>query len=553
MRIFISYARVDKPYCKQIVDLLDMLDVWYDQRLHIGQKWWDQIIYRLNWCDGFIYLLSPDSVASEYCRRELDLAISLNKRIFPVLIVKGTEVPANLLHIQYADLTNGLDVTAAKTLLTAIFIAERQLKETPVEPPPAPAPAVAAVTPAALPTHKPATPVTPKTAAPPTPLVPPTAPPTGAAVPGVPPALAVLPKADGSALIDEAVVAFRQADYDKAARLLKEVQQSGYLSRFIDIPSMLRQAEAALKQQAYIREAQREYTPIANLMKDETTRALGCTAFRAFHATFPDYDPDNLAAIYDKTIETQPPFDFQKALPLFEWCRIPTGRVLTERSRSRKSVEVPEYFISKYPITNAQFQAFIDSTDGYKNPAWWQSSLEVRRWYADHPQPIDAPPGRETHPRTNVCWYEATAFCQWLSYKTGWTIKLPTEQQWQRAAQGDTNWRYPWGAKFDALLCNTKETEIHGTTPVTQYPRSASPFGVCDLLGNVWEWCANGQPSGETTDVTVEILRVVRGGSYMSLRKRTSIAFSYVLNPLYRFQSIGFRIVCETGAEFLGV
>ncbi len=540
MRIFISYARVDKPYCKQIVDLLDMLDVWYDQRLHIGQKWWDQIIYRLNWCDGFIYLLSPDSVASEYCRRELDLAISLNKRIFPVLIVKGTEVPANLLHIQYADLTNGLDVTAAKTLLTAIFIAERQLKEPTPELPPATTPTPGIITPAA------ASLSTPATAAPT--LVPPTN-----NVPVVPPALAVLPKTDGSALIDEAVTAFRQADYDKAARLLKEVQQSGYLSRFIDIPSMLRQAEAALKQQAYEREAQREYTPIASLMKDETTRALGCTAFRAFHATFPDYDPENLREIYDKTIQTQPPFDLQKAMPLLDWCRVPIGRVLTERNRSRKSVEVAEFFMSKYPVTNAQFQAFIDSADGYKNPAWWQSSLEVRRWYADHPTPISAPPGHEAHPRTNVCWYEAAAFCQWLSYKTGWTIKLPTEQQWQRAAQGDTNWRYPWGAKFDPNLCNTKETEVHGTTSVTQYPRSASPFGICDLLGNVWEWCANGQPSGETTDVTVEILRVVRGGSYMSLRKRTNIAFSYVLNPLYRFQSIGFRIVCETGAEFLGV
>ena len=86
MRLFISYARVDKPYCKQIIDLLDMHDVWYDQRLHIGQKWWDQITFRLNWCDGFLYLLSPDSVASEYCRNELSIAISMNKKIFPVLI-----------------------------------------------------------------------------------------------------------------------------------------------------------------------------------------------------------------------------------------------------------------------------------------------------------------------------------------------------------------------------------------------------------------------------------------------------------------------------------
>src|SRR5664279_5618091 len=93
MRLFISYARVDKPYCKHIIELLDMHEVWHDQRLHIGQMWWNKIMERLDWCDGFLYLLSPDSIASEYCRNELSIAISLKKRIFPVLIHSGTKVP----------------------------------------------------------------------------------------------------------------------------------------------------------------------------------------------------------------------------------------------------------------------------------------------------------------------------------------------------------------------------------------------------------------------------------------------------------------------------
>src|SRR5690606_17367266 len=100
------------------------------------------------------------------------------------------------------------------------------------------------------------------------------------------------------------------------------------------------------------------------------------------------------------------------------------------------------------------------------------------------------------------------------------------------------NWAYPWGARFDRLLCNCKESDIRGTTPVTQSPKSASPYGVCDMLGNVWEWCANGHASGDITDVTVDILRVVRGSSFMTPRKRTNIGFFYYLNPLYRYQSI---------------
>ncbi|MEP7292196.1 MAG: SUMF1/EgtB/PvdO family nonheme iron enzyme [Chloroflexota bacterium] len=516
MRLFISYARVDKPYCKQIIDLLDMHDVWYDQRLHIGQKWWDQITYRLDWCDGFVYLLSPDSVASEYCRNEVSLAISKDKKILPVLIQSGTKVPPELAQYQWADFSSGLDVGAVKSLLTAIFIAERQLKQEAASAPALSVSSVPALAPVTV--YQPAS---------------------------------TLPRVDGSALLDEAVIAFRQCDYDKAVRLLKEVQESGYMSRFIDVPSMLRQADAALKRQAYEREAQREYAPIANMMKDATTRALGCTAFRAFQMTFPDYDPENLKVIYDQTILTQPPFDLHRAMPMLEWCHIPPGKSLA--GRARKASEPGEFFMSKYPVTNAQFQAFVEAPDGYKNPAWWQSSLEVRRWHADHPKAIDASPGQDNHPRTNVCWYEASAFCQWLSYKTGWTVKLPTEQQWQRAAKGDTNWRYPWGSKFDQNLCNTKESDIKGTTSVTHYPKSASPYGVWDQLGNVWEWCLNGHASEEITDVTVDILRGVRGGSFMSPRKHASINFHYVLNPLYRYKSIGFRLACETGAEFLSI
>jgi formylglycine-generating enzyme required for sulfatase activity len=509
MNLFISYARVDKPYCKQIIDLLDMHEVWYDQRLHIGQKWWDEIVRRMHWCDGMIYLMSPDSVASEYCRRELDIAINLNKHIFPVMIQRGTEVPSILSHIQYADLSNGLDVSAVKTLLSAIFIAERQVEAQPES--------AIATAPLTLP-H-----------------------------------ISVLPPQDGAALLDEAVRAFERCDYDKAVFLLKRVQEIGYTSRFINLQTMLRQAETALERQAYLREAQREYAPIAVLMKNENTRTMGCTAFRAFQATFPDYDPDGLLKIYEQTILTQPPFDMETAMPLLEWCRIPEGKVVIERNRARKSFQVNEFYMSKYPITNAQFQAFIDASDGYKNPAWWQTSLEVRRWHSEHPQAMDALPNRENHPRAYVCWYEASAFCQWLSYKTGWSIKLPTEQQWQRSAQGDANWAYPWGSRFDKVLCNCKESEIRGTTLVTQYPKSASPYGVVDLLGNVWEWCSNGHASGEITDVTVDILRVVRGGSFMSPRKRTCINFYYYLNPLYRYQSIGFRIVAEADAEFTGV
>ncbi len=505
MKLFISYARVDKNSCNEIVALLDMHDVWLDRRLHVGQKWWDEIVRRLHWSEGLIYLLSADSASSEYCQRELEIALSLNKRIFPVLIQRGTVIPPSLYGMPCVDLSDKPDVQGVKALLTTLWRAEREIADTPTM------------------------------------------------VPPMPPQIIPQPKPEGATLIDEAVRAFERCDYDNAVFLLKKVQESQYSPRFINIEALLRQAEAGLEQQAYLRDAQREYAPIARMMKNEATRALGSTSFRSFRIMFPNYDPENLAEIYEQTIQARPPFNLEKSMPLLEWCHILGGKVMIERNRSKKSFDVGEFYMSKYPITNAQFQTFIDADDGYKNPAWWQSSPEVQRWHAEHENPIPAPANRDNHPRAFVCWHEASAFCRWLAFKTGYSVKLPTEQQWQRSAQGDNNWAYPWGARFDKNLCNCKESELRGTTLVTQSPKGASTYGVSDLLGNVWEWCSNGHAVGDITDVTVDIQRVVRGGSFMSPKKRTNIDFFYYLNPLYRYQSIGFRIACEADVKFPGV
>ena len=93
MKLFVSYARVDKPYCVQIVRALSGHDIWYDQRLFAGTNWWHEIYRRLEWCEGFLWLLSPESVSSTACLREFNLAHSLGRIVFPLLIHPETEVP----------------------------------------------------------------------------------------------------------------------------------------------------------------------------------------------------------------------------------------------------------------------------------------------------------------------------------------------------------------------------------------------------------------------------------------------------------------------------
>ena len=88
---------------------------------------------------------------------------------------------------------------------------------------------------------------------------------------------------------------------------------------------------------------------------------------------------------------------------------------------------------------------------------------------------------------------------EWLSSKAGLAISLPTEPQWQRAAQGGDGREYPWGNGFDSSRCNTSESGINHTTPVNQYPSGTSSYGVYDMAGNVWEWCLSEGENPENT------------------------------------------------------
>lgn len=131
MRLFISYSRVDKPTCNQIVDLLDAHEVWFDHRIKAGEDWWIRIVQQLEWCEGFIYLLSPESVESKYCNQECEIAIKQSKMIIPVVIRSRTTVPDYLSHIHYVDLSTGItnNVRGVVDLLNALLDAERSFHE----------------------------------------------------------------------------------------------------------------------------------------------------------------------------------------------------------------------------------------------------------------------------------------------------------------------------------------------------------------------------------------------------------------------------------------
>lgn len=243
--------------------------------------------------------------------------------------------------------------------------------------------------------------------------------------------------------------------------------------------------------------------------------------------------------------------------PPFEWIEIPFRRITLQENRwkdsyiklgTRVAVQVFQFEISKYPITNAQYELFIQE-GGYtwKGERWWtELGKKARRhhnWEA--PQYWDDPDFNQSdQPVVAISWYEAVAFCNWLSEVSDEIIRLPREEEWQRAAQGNDERLYAWGNAWDPRRCNGAHTHLKVPTPVTAYDGPGdSPFKVVDMCGNVAEWCLTAWDDG-SEDLHVEKDRVVRGGSWFHADPAEFQTIwrdrIYMTN---RSEAVGFRIV----------
>ncbi len=211
-------------------------------------------------------------------------------------------------------------------------------------------------------------------------------------------------------------------------------------------------------------------------------------------------------------------------IPVMDWIAIPRGSVTLENHDSRHPptvVGVEAFAMARYPVTNALYAAFMEA-GGYADRAWWAeeawTAREKYRW-TESRYGRDREWSQPDHPVVGVSWYEAMAFCRWLSHATGQTITLPTEEQWQRAAQGDDTREYPWGDEPPTeRLCNWNRTIDH-TTAVAHYPAGASPYGVMDMSGNMWEWCLTrwAEASAESAISANQANQyVLRGGCWSS-------------------------------------
>ena len=204
-----------------------------------------------------------------------------------------------------------------------------------------------------------------------------------------------------------------------------------------------------------------------------------------------------------------------------------------------------------YPVTNAQYKAFIDV-----NPKWQKHCIS-RGDYLKHWKGNNYPQDKGNHPVTHVNWYAAMAYAQWAGKR------LPTEAEWEKAARGGlSEQRYPSGDLINASKTNYNQY-VAGTTPVGKYPRNN--YGLYDMTDNVREWCLdeynldfyessphqNPMAGSDSIDETinnftnVKTNRVLRGSSWRFswrfIKQGLRVTNRFWYPPMYAKDDIGFR------------
>ena len=288
----------------------------------------------------------------------------------------------------------------------------------------------------------------------------------------------------------------------------------------------------------------------------------------------------------------------ENGLPDIAWVEVPAGEFTMGSGDEEKDMFGPEqpqhrvylraFQISRYPITNAQYRPFVEA-GGYDDPQWWTeagwawrqgaepdlSAITDDEWkkkYADWlAQRTDRscprwwgqlPLGLANRP-VGVNWFEALAFCRWLSAQVDFEMRLPSEAEWEKAARGADGRRYPWGDEWRKDAANTEETGIGSTCAVGMFPGGASPNGVLDMLGNVWEWTSTAWGSADwrkpdylypyVADDGREELegnrnwRIIRGSSGLNEAKYARCAFRGGGDPVDDSDYFGFRVVAVPG------
>lgn len=297
------------------------------------------------------------------------------------------------------------------------------------------------------------------------------------------------------------------------------------------------------------------------------------------------------------------------------FCLVPAGKFILgsqndpltwEDEGPQQTYDLPyDFWLARYPVSNAQFLEFAKA-GGYLEPDFWKEAAASKVWKAGllknrvaeeaqvAPADFGEPLNRPDHPVIAPTWYEALAFCRWLNGRLaaesalpdGWEVRLPSECEWEKAARGgleipkapvmakpaelkragrsplqenpQPKRRFPWGNDPDPARANYLDTGLGATSPVGSFPDGASPYGVEDLSGNVWEWMRNqyetypypDTPAGRAKleALAAPGLRALRGGGFGYHVALVRCSARHTEKALARYRHIGFRVALGPAA-----
>lgn len=223
-------------------------------------------------------------------------------------------------------------------------------------------------------------------------------------------------------------------------------------------------------------------------------------------------------------------------LALVDMVDIPAGSFWMGEGEDQHSLHLKAFQIARYPVTSAGYLQFVLDAPHSLPPHWVGGQI---------------PDGLADHPVVNVSWFDALAYCRWLSSRSGLQFRLPSEAEWEKAARGEGGNTYPWGNTFQAGLCNTWENGHGRIMPVDYFPEGASVYGAVDLAGNVWEWSRSRHfdypydPEDGREDLAVDDWRILRGGSWYDTDWGVRASRRLASPPDYISHNTGFRVACD--------
>ena len=191
-----------------------------------------------------------------------------------------------------------------------------------------------------------------------------------------------------------------------------------------------------------------------------------------------------------------------------------------EFERPIHQVTVASFLLDRTEVTNLQYREYVVATGSLAPPHWLNGTYRA---------------GEEQFPVVNITWEEAREYAKWTGKR------LPTEVEWEYAARGKDRRLYPWGDEWESDRANTERGAAGLPMAVGSFPNGASPFGLLDMCGNVWEWTLDDLTSYDNPTASLGMGKVIRGGAYDVPRTRATTTYRGVVPPANRYEKTGFR------------